>query len=147
MTVHVYTSGDSVTLRLNGNDIQTQAVAATDRRLATFMVPHTAGELTAIASLGGKTIGVKTLKTTGKPAALKLTSDVPLLTTSRDDLAHVLVQVLDQHGSLVPDAVTQVGTVALSDPMIIGQEDLSSAGARRPPDARFSLPDGLRAYT
>jgi hypothetical protein len=38
MTVHVYTSGDSVTLRLNGNDIQTQAVAATDRRLATFMV-------------------------------------------------------------------------------------------------------------
>ena len=41
----------------------------------------------------------------------------------------------------------QAGTVALSDPMIIGQEDLSSAGARRPPDARFSLPDGLRAYT
>jgi hypothetical protein len=39
------------------------------------------------------------------------------------------------------------GTVALSDPMIIGQEDLSSAGARQPPDARFSLPDGLRAYT
>jgi hypothetical protein len=31
------------------------------------------------------------------------------------------------------------GTVALSDPMIIGQEDLSSAGARRPADARFSL--------
>jgi beta-galactosidase len=108
MTVHVYTSGDSVTLRLNGHDIQTQAVAATDRRVATFMVPYTAGELTAIASLGGKTIGVKTLKTTGSPAALKLTPDVPLLTTSRDDLAHVLVEVLDQHGSVVPDAVTQV---------------------------------------
>jgi hypothetical protein len=46
-----------------------------------------------------------------------------------------------------PSPRTPGGTVALSDPMIIGQEDLSSAGARRPPDARFSLPDGLRAYT
>ncbi len=34
MTVHVYTTGDSVTLRLNGQNIATQAVATTDRRVA-----------------------------------------------------------------------------------------------------------------
>jgi len=108
MTVHVYTSGDSVTLRLNGKDILTQAVAAADKRVATFMLPYSAGELTAIASLGGRMIGVKTLQTAGSPAALKLTSDVRQLTTSRDDLAHVLAEVVDEHGSIVPDAVITV---------------------------------------
>jgi len=49
--------------------------------------------------------------------------------------------------SRIRNLMSSNGTVALSDPMIIGQEDLSPAGARRPPDARFSLPDGLRAYT
>jgi beta-galactosidase len=30
------------------------------------------------------------------------------LTTSRDDLAHVLVEVVDRHGRLVPDALSEV---------------------------------------
>ena len=108
MTVHVYTSGDSVTLRLNGKNIVTQAVAETDRRVATFKVPYAAGELTALASRGGRTISVKSLRTVSSPAALRLTSDVSRLSTGRDDLAHVLVEILDRHGDLVPDAVARV---------------------------------------
>nr|WP_248296300.1 hypothetical protein [Streptomyces sp. S1D4-11] len=44
----------------------------------------------------------------GAPAALRLVSDVTDLTTSRDDLAHVLVEVTDSHGRLVPDATLKV---------------------------------------
>jgi beta-galactosidase len=56
----------------------------------------------------GAEIGRKTLTTAGKPAALRLTSDVKSLTTGRGDLAHVLVQVVDSQGRVVPDAVVKV---------------------------------------
>ena len=108
MTVHVYTSGDSVTLRLNGSEVATKAVAETDRRVATFTVPYHPGEIVATAKRNGRTIGVKTLQTVGSPAGLRLTPDVRKLTTDRDDLAHVLIEVIDRKGRLVPDAVTKV---------------------------------------
>jgi beta-galactosidase len=105
MTVHVYTPGDTVRLLLNGTQIASAPVPAADRNMATFTVPYRAGALTAIASRNGTEIGRKTLRTVGAAAALRLTSDVPHLTTGRDDLAHVLVEVTDSHGHVVPDAV------------------------------------------
>ncbi|HEX6527946.1 MAG TPA: glycoside hydrolase family 2 TIM barrel-domain containing protein [Streptosporangiaceae bacterium] len=108
ITVHVYTPGDSVTLLLNGSAIATQAVTPGDWAVATFTVPYSPGELTAIASKNGSQIGRTTLRTAGAPAALRLTSDVRDLTTSRDALAHVLVEVIDDRGQVVPDAAVPV---------------------------------------
>jgi beta-galactosidase len=108
MLVRVYTQGDSVTLMLNGRKLDTKAVTETDKRIAIFKVPYAPGELVAIASKGSKEIGRRALVTAGKPAALRLVSDVHSLTTSRTDLAHVLVEVLDEHGRLVPDATLKV---------------------------------------
>lgn len=108
MTVHVYTLGDSVTLLLNGTQVATGAVTAADRAMATFTVPYRPGQLTAVSSRAGQEIGRKTLTTVAGPQALRLTSDVPHLTTGRDDLAHVLVEVVDGLGQVVPDAVQQV---------------------------------------
>jgi beta-galactosidase len=105
MTVHVYTPGDTVRLLLNGTEVAGGALSAADRAMATFTVPYTAGELTAVASRNGAEIGRTSLRTTGAPAALRLVSDVPQLTTGRDDLAHVLVEVVDSRGHVVPDAV------------------------------------------
>jgi beta-galactosidase len=109
MTVHVYTSGDNVTLLLNGTQIAATSLTDADRMIATLSVPYAPGELTAIATRNGTEIGRKTLTTTGAPAALRLSSDVGSLTTARDDLAHVLVEVVDAHGRRVPDAVVKVG--------------------------------------
>ena len=109
MTVHVYTPGDNVTLLLNGTQIATKSLTNADRMIATLSVPYTPGELTAIASRNGTEIGRKTLTTTGAPAALSLSSDAGSLTTARDDLAHVLVEVVDAHGRRVPDAVVKAG--------------------------------------
>jgi beta-galactosidase len=77
-------------------------------RIATFSVPYAPGTLTAVAKQKGVEIGRKTLTTTGKAAGLRLTSDVKSLTTDRGDLAHVLVQVVDSQGRVVPDAVVKV---------------------------------------
>ena len=76
--------------------------------IATFTVPYAPGTLTAIASSNGKVIGRQSLATTDVPAALRLTSDVNSLTTSPDALAHVLVEVTDARGHVVPDAVLNV---------------------------------------
>jgi len=108
MVVRVYTGGDSVTLLLNGKPLETKAVIETDKRIALFKVPYTPGELVAVTSKAGKEIARKSISTAGNPAALRLTSDVRKLTTSRNDLAHVLVQVVDAGGLLVPDATLQV---------------------------------------
>jgi beta-galactosidase len=108
MTVHAYTGGDSVTLLLNGTEIATTEVTAADRAMATFTVPYRTGKLTAIAHRAGAEIGRTTLETVGTPTALRLTSDVHHLTTGRDELAHVLVEIIDSGGHLVPDATHEV---------------------------------------
>jgi beta-galactosidase len=105
MVVHVYTPGDSVTVLLNGTEV---ATGVPERAIATVTVPYRPGELTAVAHRDGREIGRAALRTAGAPAALRLTSDVHRLTTSRDDLAHVLVEVVDRHRDVVPDAVVAV---------------------------------------
>jgi beta-galactosidase len=108
MLVRVYTRGDSVTLLLNDRKLESRAVAEADKRIAIFKVPYAPGELVAVASKDGKEIARKVLVTTGKPAALRLQSDVLSVTTGRGDLAHVLVEVIDSHGRVVPDATLKV---------------------------------------
>jgi beta-galactosidase len=108
MTVHVYTPGDTVRLLLNGAEIPAGAATAPERGMATFTMPYETGKLTAIASQNGREIGRKTLTTVGAPAALRLASAVNGLTTSRDDLAYVVVEVVDAHDRLVPDGVYHV---------------------------------------
>ena len=106
MTVHAYTGGDRVSVLLNGKPVG--APAAPVRAVATFTVPYAAGELTAVATRNGTEIGRTTLRTVGAPAAIRLTPDVHTLTTSRDDLAHVLVEIVDDTGRTVPNSVLQV---------------------------------------
>ena len=108
MTLHAYSSGDNVRLLLNDALLETKAITDADKCVATFKVPYKPGNLSVIAIKNGTEIGRRTLTTTGKPIGLRLTSDVKSLTTSRADLAHVLVHVVDSHGQVVPDAVLKV---------------------------------------
>jgi beta-galactosidase len=108
MTVHVYTRGDQVQLSLNGTVIATNSLTASDMRYTTFTVPYLAGTLTAVAFQGGREIGRKSFETVGSANRLRLTADAHRLTTGRDQLAYVLVEVLDDKDRLVPDAVVPV---------------------------------------
>lgn len=108
MKVRVYTSADTVELVLNGKTVATNHLIESDGRVTTFNVLYSPGELTAIARRSGREIARKTLTTTGRPAAIRLSSDVRGLTTSRDDLAHILVEIVDDRGRRVPDAVVDV---------------------------------------
>ncbi|MEO5795028.1 MAG: sugar-binding domain-containing protein [Rhodoferax sp.] len=112
MRVHVYTSADQVDLYRNGTLLASRGLSATDKLIASFWVPYQTGSIRAVALRNGVEIGRKELVTVGAPAALLLTSDTSLLGTSRDAMAHVLAQVVDSAGRLVPDAVVRVSFTA-----------------------------------
>lgn len=108
LQVSVYSQCDSVRLELNGTVIGEKPVSRRTRLTATFSVPYAAGELCAIGLVDGKPAARKTLKTTGVPAAIRLTADRDVIRAERGDLCYVTVEVVDAEGLRVPDAEVNV---------------------------------------
>jgi beta-galactosidase len=108
LQVNVYSNFPEVRLELNGKVIGTKPVSAETKLTATFEVSYETGELKAIALKDGKEMETKVLKTTGKPAKIRLTADRSELKASRNDLSYVTVEVTDDAGNLVPNAVFPV---------------------------------------
>jgi beta-galactosidase len=104
LKVNVYSNYPEVRLELNGKVIGTKPVSADTRLTASFEVPFESGELKAIALQDGKEVETKVLKTTGAPAAVRLTADRSSIRANRNDLAYVTVEMVDASGNLVPDA-------------------------------------------
>ncbi|MFB7893621.1 glycoside hydrolase family 2 TIM barrel-domain containing protein [Microbacterium sp. NPDC056044] len=113
MTVRAYTTGDSVTLTLNGATVGTQHLAPSDKRIATFTVPYAPGELIATASRDGQQIAQQRLATVGAPTALRLTPETSAVRATPDDVGYLTIEVVDAQGARVPDAVIPL-TVAVS---------------------------------
>jgi hypothetical protein len=78
MRVRVYTSGDSVTLRLNGSTVAINALTEADKRVTVFTIPYSPGTLTAVASRSGKEIS----RVTFRPLAPQPNSAAPLTSPS-----------------------------------------------------------------
>jgi beta-galactosidase len=104
MQVSVYSRCDEVRLELNGNVIGTKKVSEETKLTAQFEVPYQPGELVAVGLKNGNEVTRQTLKTTGKPAQLKITAEENMLTDVEPDLAYFNVEVLDENGLLVPNA-------------------------------------------
>ena len=104
LQVKVYSNYPEVRLELNGKVIGTKPVSAETKLTATFEVSFEVGELKAVALKDGKEVETKVLKTTGKPAKIRLTADRLQLKNSRNDLSYVTVEVVDEAGALVPNA-------------------------------------------
>jgi len=135
LAVRLYTRGDQVALFLNGKEIGSKALTEKDALRAEFTVPYSPGKLKAIAYRNGNEIGAITFTTTRKPHKLVLQSDRPKLIATRDDLSYVMVQVVDQSGQLVPDAVVPVGFT------LTGVGEIAAVGNANPKDvASFGKP-------
>jgi beta-galactosidase len=135
MKVRVYTRGDKVTLLLNGKEVGSKVLTEKDALMAEFTVPYRAGELKAVAYQGASEIGTITFTTAGKAHRLKLTPDRMKLKSSRDDLSYVMVQVVDETGRLVPDAVVPVSFA------VSGACEIAAVGNANPKDvASFRQP-------
>ena len=65
-------------------------------------VVYEPGELKAVAYKDGKRVGTAVARTAGAPAKLRLTPDRKHLATTGEDLAYILVEALDEKGTLCP---------------------------------------------
>ena len=134
--VYVYTSGDSAELFLNGKSLGRRAKEKDadyplddDKRwvgaygdfrtndyyrvcgryrLRWFDVPCEKGELKAVAYRNGKKIGEQTMRTAGRPVAVKLTPETEELPADGETCVFVQVDVVDAHGVRDPWADNRV---------------------------------------
>ncbi|HSH18879.1 MAG TPA: glycoside hydrolase family 2 TIM barrel-domain containing protein [Draconibacterium sp.] len=104
LQVSVYSRCSQVRLELNGTVIGTKDISEETKLTAKFDVPYQPGELVAVGLKGGKEVTRQTLKTTGKPAQLKITAEKQSIAATDDDLAYFNVEVLDENGMLVTNA-------------------------------------------
>jgi beta-galactosidase len=102
--IHVYTRSQQVKLELNGKIVGEQTVDTGKSITATFEVPYEPGTLTAHCYDNGRETAKQTLKTTGKPASLRLIADRTKIRADRSDLSYVRAEIIDSKGNIVPDA-------------------------------------------
>jgi beta-galactosidase len=115
LAVRIYSSGDRVELRLNGQQVGSRGLSATDRMRAEFSVPYCPGTLEAVAYRSGREIARRTLVTAGAPAKLRLRPETARL-PGKGRLAFIHVDVLDAVGRQVRDAAIDV-SLAIDGPL------------------------------
>jgi beta-galactosidase len=117
LTVEAYTNAEEVELLLDGRSLGTRrrdGEPGVASRLV-WDVPFAAGTLSAVARNNGEEVARDALRTAGPAAALRLTADQTTLKADGQDLAHLMVEVVDAAGVLVPDAAHLV-TFAVTGP-------------------------------
>jgi beta-galactosidase len=127
--VHVYTRSQLVKLELNGKVVGEQKVDLGKSITATFEVPYEAGTLIARCFDDGKETASQTLKTTGKPAAIRLVADRTKINADRNDLSYIMAEIIDADGNIVPDADNTIVNFEVS-----GSGKLAGVGSGDPRD-------------
>jgi len=106
--VHVYTSGDSAELFLNGKSLGRKQKGRYEYRLHWDDVIYQPGELNVVAYQNGKKWATDTVKTTGSAAKLTLKADRSRITADGRDLSFITATVMDANGLMVPTAKNHI---------------------------------------
>src|SRR5205823_1279447 len=94
---------DEVELFLNGTSLGRQARPKDDSP-RNWKVSFAPGTINAVAMNGGKIAATYELRTAGKPAKIVLAANKKTIAGSWDEVVFVNVSVVDENGTLVPDA-------------------------------------------
>lgn len=127
--VHVYTRSHQVRLELNGKIIGEQNLDPGKSITATFEVPFEAGTLIARCFDNGRETASQTLKTTGKPKAVRLIADRTKIKADRNDLSYIRAEIIDSEGNIVPDADDIMVTFKVK-----GKGEIAGVGSGNPAD-------------
>lgn len=124
-----FTNCDTVELFLNGKSLGVQgymfpemgmegrysnypprdnAIQTTGDLHLAWYVPFQSGTLRAVGTKDGQVVQTVEQITTGPAAAIRLTADRTSINTQWDDLAHVVVEIVDSMGRIVPTADNEV---------------------------------------
>jgi beta-galactosidase len=104
MDVRVFSKYSVIRLELNGKAIAEQTIDDNAKLIAYFKVRYEPGVLKAIAIENGEIMASKELKTTNKPAKIKLTADRNEIKADRNDLSYIKIEITDDQGNFIPNA-------------------------------------------
>ena len=105
-----YNNADEVELFINGRSQGVKAKKDDHEYHLMWRVKFEPGEVKAVARKNGKVVAEKTIRTSGAPAQLRMTSDRIRFgnNPNGDNLAFITVEVIDKDGNLCPRAEDQV---------------------------------------
>src|SRR5438132_9665346 len=101
--VEVYSNCEEVELFLNGKSLGKQPRPKDDSP-RNWKVSFAAGTIKAVATNAGKIAATYELRTAGKPAKIVLAANKKTIADNWDEVVFVNVLVVDENGTLVPDA-------------------------------------------
>jgi beta-galactosidase len=108
-------------------------VAPRDRALRTtadlhlsWDVPYEPGTLKVVGTKDGVAVVTTEVSTTGEPAAIRLTADRTDLSADRRDVAHIMVEILDAEGRVVPLAENEIAFAVEGEARLIGVDNGNS---------------------
>ena len=141
--VMAYTNCDSVELFLNGRSFGIKALefprqgnsggwnrydrpqvnTTTGDLHLSWDVPYEPGILKAVGRKGGKKVCEEVLRTTGMPAAIRLSVDRDTIDGGASDVVQMKVEVIDKDGYLVPDANNPVQLTVEGEGQLLGYDN------------------------
>jgi beta-galactosidase len=102
--IHVYTSGDSAELYVNGTLVSRQTKAQGQYRLRWDNVTYQPGSVRVVAFKNGAEWATATVETTGEPARITLEADRIAIAGDGRDLSFIKATIVDSAGRMVPTA-------------------------------------------
>ncbi len=117
-----YSNADEVELFLNGKSLGTKSKQGDELHLV-WKVPFEQGTVKAVSRKNGKEILVQEIKTAGNATKILATADRSEISADGEDLSFITVEVLDENGTMVPDAGNQIQFEISGDAQIVGVDN------------------------
>lgn len=117
-TVEVYSNCEEVELFVNGKSLGKKSKPADDSPRS-WKVNFEAGTIKAVGMNDGKIVADDELRTAGKPARILLSVDKSAIANRWDEVAFVTATVVDENGTIVPDAADLITFKAEGAGMVV----------------------------
>jgi beta-galactosidase len=121
--VHLFTSGDEAELFLNGKSLGRKKKNMYEYRLVWNDVEYNPGTLKAVVYKNGSYWTESTVKTTGKPAKIRLTTDQPSMSKDPNDLSFITAEILDADGNFIRNASNEIEFKVSSNGKILATDN------------------------
>jgi beta-galactosidase len=141
ISVWVHSNLDSVELLLNGKSQGSQNVQPLTH--LEWKVKYEPGVLEARGTKDGKVVLVEKRETTGDPVAIHLTADRSEISADGEDVAVLLVEVLDNEGRAIPTAHNLISFRVTGEGALIGVGNGDPNCQESDKEPRRSLFNGL----
>ncbi len=86
-------------------------------------VPYEPGILKAVGTKDGAAVVTMDVSTTGEPAAVRLSADRAKIVADGRDVAHIVVEILDAQGRIVPVAENEIAFEVVGEGKLVGVDN------------------------